>query len=90
MGKKRSKNNRKGQYVSKGVVGHSMRLRERDVAKRMMNQLNAWIAGKNVVLMRPDPERKDGANYKVKATDFWGPPPSTTRRFARMTGDDME
>lgn len=90
MGKKRSKNNRKGQYISKGVVGHSMRLRERDVAKRMMNQLDAWIAGKNVVLSRPNPARSDGQHQKIKATDFWGPPPSATRRFARMTGDDME
>jgi hypothetical protein len=88
MGKKRSKNNRKGQYISKGVVGHSMRLRERDVAKRMMNQLDAWIAGKNVVLSRPCSYRKDGQNEKIKATDFWGPPPSATRRFTR--GDDME
>ena len=55
MGKK---GRAKAGYYSVGKVGHSMRLSRRTISERMLNQINAWKEGKNVVLRVLDPDKR--------------------------------
>jgi len=58
MGKKKLR----AQYVSKGVVGTTKSRDKSDPdypARRMMNQLNAFLKGKNVVLTIENPNKNE-------------------------------
>jgi len=72
----------RAQYVSKGVVGHPKRCRNRDPLTRLMNQQKAWLAGKNVVLTiaNPDTTCTNARFIKVNARDHWGLPPMLKRK----------
>lgn len=63
----------KTSYTSKGQRRSSIGVKQRDPAKRALNQLNAWKQGKNVVLTieTADPKHR---NRRVNARDVWGDP----------------
>lgn len=69
-------------YVSKGIVGHPKRCRNRDPLARLVNQQKAWLAGKNVVLTiaNPDTTCTNERFIKVNARDYWGLPPMLRRK----------
>lgn len=63
-------------YVSKGIVGTTKSRSKQDPdypALRMMNQLKAYQAGKNVVLTipNPNPNETNKRFIKVNARDVW-------------------
>lgn len=60
----------KGGYTSKGIVGRPRRARTSVGFKRLINQQNAWLAGKRVMLV------VDKAGHKLEAREVWGLPPS--------------
>lgn len=73
-GKKSSGKN----YVSKGIVGTTKSRSKKDAdyaSRRIMNQLNAYMAGKNVVLTIPNPNKNETNKpfIKVNARDVWRP-----------------
>lgn len=79
-----SKKKRAGKehYVSKGIVGHPKRCRQRDPAKRALNQLDAWLKGKNVMLtiQNPDVTATNMRMIRVNARDVWGLPPMLQKK----------
>lgn len=72
----------KSSYTSKGIVGHPKRCRERDPMKRLINQQNAWLAGKHVMLTidNPDQTATNMRKIRVNARDVWGLPPMLRRK----------
>jgi hypothetical protein len=70
MGKKKAKSSG---YVSKGIVGHPMKTKQRDPAARIMNQVQAWKKGKNVLLSIPS-DKNPSIMEKVPALSIWGNP----------------
>lgn len=75
MAKKKS---RKSQ-TSLGIVGRPKRCRTSVYGsmERVLNQQNAWLKGKNVVLTIENPDSKctNKRLIKVNARDHWGLPP---------------
>lgn len=84
MTKKRTRT----KYVSKGVVGRASGARTSTGMKRLLNQLDAWNAGKRVVLTVPnkDENETNRRKYKVNARDHWGTPPSERKKEASNEG----
>lgn len=72
MGKKASGKH----YTSKGERISSMKTASRDPSDRVINQLNAWLEGKNVVLTIDNPNKNETAKrfIRVNAHDVWGDP----------------
>lgn len=60
----------KGSYTSKGVVGRPRRARTSVGFRRIMNQQEAWLKGKRVMLV------VDAAGHKMEAREVWGLPPA--------------
>ena len=65
-------------YVSKGIVGTTKSRSKQDAdypQRRMINQLRAYHAGKNVVLTipNPNPNETNKRYIKVNARDVWKP-----------------
>tara|TARA_B100000900_G_scaffold386062_1_gene376207 strand:- start:102 stop:335 length:234 start_codon:yes stop_codon:yes gene_type:complete len=72
MGKKKSR----AQYVSKGIVGTTKSRSNKDAdyaQRRITNQLKAFMAGKNVVLTIPNPNKNETNKpfIKVNAREVW-------------------
>jgi hypothetical protein len=72
MGKKKSR----AQYVSKGIVGTTKSRSKSDEdykSRRAYNQMKAFIAGKNVVLTIPNPNKNETNKpfIKVNAREVW-------------------
>lgn len=72
MGKKASGKH----YTSKGERISSMKTATRNPSDRVMNQLKAWLKGKNVVLTIENPNKNEtGKRFiRVNARDIWGDP----------------
>lgn len=72
MGKKASGKH----YTSKGERIGSMKTATRNPSDRVMNQLKAWLKGKNVVLTIENPNKNEtGKRFiRVNARDIWGDP----------------
>tara|TARA_E500000318_G_C3403822_1_gene150871 strand:- start:33 stop:296 length:264 start_codon:yes stop_codon:yes gene_type:complete len=79
MGKKRSR----AHQVSKGErdsvnksLRKAMRLEYRSSDTRIVNQLSAWRAGKNVMLTITNPDKKNTKErmIRVPAIEYWGYP----------------
>lgn len=64
---------KKDSYTSKGQRRSSIGVKNRDPAQRVLNQLDAWRKGKNVVLTM---ETKDRTKrfQRINARDVWGDP----------------
>jgi len=72
MGKKKSGTS----YISKGIVGTTKSRSKNDedyATRRIMNQMQAFIKGKNVVLTIPNPNTQETNKpyIKVNARDYW-------------------
>lgn len=76
MGKKRQR----ATQTSKGIhhqnpnpIRKAMRLEYRTSAKRLMNQLDAHLKNKNVVLTVPNPDKNNTKErfIKVNSRDYW-------------------
>jgi hypothetical protein len=76
MGKKASGKH----YTSKGERIGSMKTATRDPAARVMNQLKAWQAGKNVVVTIENPNKNETNKkfIRVNARDIYGDPRKKT------------
>ena len=72
------KKKQRSKQVSNGVVGKPMRAKTSVGMTRLLNQLEAWEKGKNVVLTV---QNKRGVYEKVNAKDHWGPPPMERRKM---------
>ena len=70
MGKKRSRQSRKSSGSMNSVSKHIKRItraeNKQDMMRVMLNKLDAWKKGKNVII------NEDG--IRKKATDVWGNP----------------
>lgn len=70
MGKKRSRQSRKSSGSMNSVSKHIKRItraeNKQDMMRVMLNKLDAWKKGKNVIV------NEDG--IRKKATDVWGNP----------------
>lgn len=67
------------QYVSKGErrnVAKPNCTPNRDPLQRLINQREAWAAGKNVIVTipNPDPDARNMPYIRVKGKDIWGDP----------------
>ena len=72
MGKKKQR----AQYISKGIVGTTKSRSKRDpdyASRRLMNQFDAFLKGKNVVLTieNPDKSETNRPYIKVPAHTVW-------------------
>lgn len=76
----------KSSYVSKGIVGRPKRCRTslHGTMERLVNQQDAWLAGKNVVLTIDNPDKTctNERQIKVNARDYWGLPPMLRKKEA--------
>lgn len=63
--------------TSNGVIGSPMRARTSVGTKRLLNQMEAWLKGKRVMLTVPnsDTTAKNARMIKVEARQVWGLPP---------------
>lgn len=61
-------------YTSKGERKSSMSTRINDKGLRIMNQKNAWLSGKNVVMTIENPNKSQTNKpfIKVNASEIWG------------------
>lgn len=75
MAKKKSRKSR----TSQGLVGSPKRCRTSVYGSmtRALNQQDAWLKGKNVVLTIENPDKTctNERLIKVNARDYWGLPP---------------
>lgn len=73
----RPKNSRE-KYTSKGIHGSSMKTKDTSAAdyagKRLINQINAWKSGKNVVLTVANPNKTETNKpfIKINGKQAWG------------------
>lgn len=76
MGKKASGKH----YTSKGERISSMKTATRDSAARVMNQLKAWQAGKNVMITIENPNKNETNKkfIRVNAREHYGDPRKKT------------
>ena len=72
MGKKKQR----ASETSKGIHGGPMKTSIRTPATRMINQREAWAAGKNVMLTIPNPSKSETNKpfIRVNAWEVWGNP----------------
>ena len=76
--KKKCRKSRK----SFGIHGHPKRARVSTGVKRLNNQIDAWLAGKRVMLTIPNPD-KGATNerfIRVESRNVWGLPPCERKR----------
>ena len=73
MAKKKSRKSR----TSNGVVGSPKRAKTSVGTKRLLNQMNAWMEGKRVMLTVPNPDvaATNARMIKLEARQVWGLPP---------------
>lgn len=78
MGKKKQR----ASQTSKGEIGNPLKTSIRTPATRQINQRNAWLKGKNVVLTIPNPSKSETNKpfIRVNARDIWGDPRHQGRR----------
>jgi len=80
MAKKKSRKSR----TSQGIVGSPSKCRTslHGTMTRAINQQNAWLAGKNVVLTIDNPDKSctNERVIRVNARDVWGTPPMLQRK----------
>ena len=70
MAKKKTRKSRQ----SLGIHGSPTKARTSFGMKRLLNQQDAWLKGKNVVLTVPSSDTNRRLR-KVPATAYWGQPP---------------
>ena len=60
-------------YISKGERRSSIKTALKDPSSRILNQLRAFMSGKNVVLTIPNPNKKETNKrfIKVPASSVW-------------------
>lgn len=73
MAKKKSRKSR----TSNGVIGSPKRAKTSVGMKRLLNQMDAWMEGKRVMLTVPNPDvtAKNARMIKLEARQVWGLPP---------------
>lgn len=73
MAKKKSRKSR----TSNGVIGSPERAKTSVGTKRLLNQMEAWLKGKRVMLTVPNPDvtAKNARMIKLEARQVWGLPP---------------
>ena len=77
MGKKRSRQSRKSNGSMNSVSKETKRLiraeNKQNIMRVMLNKLDAWKKGKNVIVHEEGTNTREGTVRK-KATDVWGNP----------------
>lgn len=63
-------------YTSKGERRSSIKTSRRDPGQRLLNQVDAWLKGKNVVYTIENPSKNDTSRkfIRVNARDLKGDP----------------
>ena len=77
MGKKRSRQSRKSDGSMNSISKHTKRImraeNKQNMMRVMLNKLDAWKKGKNVIVHEEGTTTREGMVRK-KATDVWGNP----------------
>mgnify|MGYP003131949387 CR=1 FL=1 len=77
MGRKKTRQSRKSSGSMNSVSKHTKRImradNKKDIMRVMLNKLDAWKKGKNVIVHEEGTNTREGMVRK-KATDVWGNP----------------
>ena len=77
MGRKKTRQSRKSNGSMNSVSKHTKRImradNKKDIMRVMLNKLDAWKKGKNVIVHEEGTNTREGMVRK-KATDVWGNP----------------
>tara|TARA_A100001035_G_C27639121_1_gene433705 strand:- start:478 stop:729 length:252 start_codon:yes stop_codon:yes gene_type:complete len=77
MGRKKTRQSRKSSGSMNSISKHTKRImraeNKQDMMRVMLNKLDAWKKGKNVILHEEGTNTREGMVRK-KATDVWGNP----------------
>ena len=77
MGRKKTRQSRKSSGSMNSVSKHTKRImradNKQDIMRVMLNKLDAWKKGKNVIVHEEGTNTREGMVRK-KATDVWGNP----------------
>ena len=77
MGRKRSRNSRQSKGSMNSISKTTKRImradNKQDMMRVMLNKLDAWKKGKNVIIQEEGTTTREGMVRK-KATDVWGNP----------------
>ena len=77
MGRKKTRQSRKSSGSMNSISKHTKRImradNKRDMMRVMLNKLDAWKKGKNVIVHEEGTNTREGMVRK-KATDVWGNP----------------
>ena len=77
MGRKKTRQSRKSSGSMNSISKHTKRImradNKRDMMRVMLNKLDAWKKGKNVIIQEEGTTTREGMVRK-KATDVWGNP----------------
>ena len=77
MGRKKTRQSRKSSGSMNSISKHTKRImradNKQDMMRVMLNKLDAWKKGKNVIVHEEGKHTKEGMIRK-KATDVWGNP----------------
>ena len=71
--KKQRRSGRHNKYISKGERQSSIKTKVKNPTARILNQVSAFMLGKNVVLTIPNPNKKETNKrfIKVPASTVW-------------------
>ena len=77
MGRKKTRKSRQSKGTMNSVSKHTKRMirseNKQDMMRVMLNKLDAWKKGKNVIIQEEGTTTREGMVRK-KATDVWGNP----------------
>jgi len=77
MGRKKTRQSRKSSGSMNSISKHTKRImraeNKQDMMRVMLNKLDAWKKGKNVIVHEEGTNTREGMVRK-KATDVWGNP----------------